>query len=337
MTNVVVTGANGFIGKALCQTLTCAGYAVTGVVRAADRIDASAPYHFAVIGEIDGTTNWFECMAQVDVIVHLAAQVQVAQRNASQCLATMRMVNFEGTENLARQAAAAGVKRLVYVSTVKINGEQTYGRPFKPEDAPSPRDPYAISKFEAEQALLRVASETALQPIIIRPPLVYGPGVKGNFLSLIRWIDKGLPLPLARIDNRRSLIALDNLIDILMRCIHHPAVSGEIFLVSDGEDLSTPELIRRIAGALRRPARLWPVPMTLLRLAAQAIGKRQGFDRLCGSLQVDSSRARTVLGWRPPVPVNQALSRTVEWYQRRKCDERSVIITKGESHDRGPV
>ncbi len=318
MTHVVVTGANGFIGKALCQTLACAGYAVTGVVRAADRIDAAAPYHQAVIGEIDGATRWLRCLAHADAVVHLAAHVQVAKRNAAQCLTAMRRVNVEGTENLARQAAAAGVKHLVYVSTVKVNGEQTCGGSFKPEDAPSPSDPYARSKLEAEQALLRVAAETGLQSVIIRPPLVYGPGVKGNLLSLIQWIDKGLPLPLARIDNRRSLIALDNLTDILMLCVHHPAAVGEIFLVSDGEDLSTPELMRRIAGALGRPARLCPAPLMLLRLTAQAMGRRDSFNRLCGSLQVDSSRAHTMLGWRPPVSVEQALSRTVEWYQRQR-------------------
>jgi nucleoside-diphosphate-sugar epimerase len=318
MTKVVVTGANGFVGRALCKSLVGAGYSTIGTVRTHGRVDASTRCAYAITGDIDRTTNWFSCLNAADAVVHLAAQMQDIHASDSEPLAELRRVNVEGTENLAWQAAASGVKRFVYVSSVKVHGEQMSGRPVTVDDAPSPTDPYAISKLEAERVLRHVAAETGLQVTLVRPPLIYGPGVQGNFLRLIQWIDKGLPLPLANVDNRRSLIALDNLVDFLVLCIHHPAAVGQTFLISDGEDLSTPELMRRIADAMGRPLRLWPMPPTLLRLIAGAIGKRHWFDKLCGSLQIDASRAREVLGWRPPAPMDQALSLTVAWHRGEK-------------------
>jgi nucleoside-diphosphate-sugar epimerase len=318
MRNVMVTGANGFIGSALCQTLVDGGYLVTAAVRAAEQKRCDARRAHAIVGDIDRATNWLRCLQSVDAIVHLAARIRIMDLSGAALLRAMRRTNVEGTESLARQAAASGVKRFVYVSSIKVNGEQTSARPFTAGDQPSPQDAYAISKLEAEQALWRVALETNLEVVLIRPPMVYGPGVKGNFLRLIQWMDKGLPLPLASINNRRSQIALDNLIDFLAMCIHHPAAAGQIFLISDGQDLSTPELLRRIACLLGRPARLWPVPPTLLRIAAQATGKRAEFDRLGGSLQVDVSYAREQLAWRPQTSIDETLSRTIEWYRAQK-------------------
>jgi nucleoside-diphosphate-sugar epimerase len=315
---VVVTGANGFIGLALCRALATAGRAVTGAVRAANRQRSDARHEHAVVGDIDNATNWLRYLQGADAVVHLAARTQNMGLNGAAFLRAMRRVNVEGSENLARQAAASGVKRLVYVSSIKVNGDRTGARPFMIDDQPSPQDAYAISKFEAEQALWRVASETSLEIVLVRPPLVYGPRVKGNFLRLMQWTDKCLPLPLADLKNRRSMIALDNLTDFLMLCTHHPAAAGQIFLINDGLDLSTPELMRRIARALGRSARLWPMPVTLLRLAAHATCMQAEFDRLGVSLQVDASYARKRLAWRPRISVDEALSHTAKWYHAQK-------------------
>jgi nucleoside-diphosphate-sugar epimerase len=318
MTGVVVTGANGFIGAALCRSLVDAGHAVTGTVRTLVHADISPPCRQIAVGDIDGATNWFTALKAADAVVHLAAQVPEARVSSKDARERLRRVNVQGAENLARHAATASVRRMIYVSSVKVHGEHSGDRPFTADDPSSPEDAYARSKAEAEQALLRVTVDSELELVIVRSPLVYGPGVKGNFLRLMRLVDKGWPLPLKNIDNRRSLIALDNLIDLLGLCIQHPAAAGHTFLASDGEDLSTPQLMRRIARAMRRPLRLWPMPPALLRATAATIGKREWYDRLCGSLQVDDSQLRQTLGWRPPVPMEEALSRTVEWYLKTK-------------------
>ena len=227
-------------------------------------------------------------------------------------LAEFRKSNVEGTLNLARQAASAGLRRFIFISSIKVNGESTSaGRYFCPFDAPAPEDPYGISKMEAERGLMQLASETGMEVVIIRPPLVYGPGVKGNFASLIKLMGKGLPLPLGAINNKRSLVGIDNLVDLIIRCIDHPAAANQVFLAGDGEDLSTTELLRGLAEAMGRAARLIPVPAALLSLGATLLGKRAVAQRLLGSLQVDISKTRQLLGWEPPVSVKEGLRRCV--------------------------
>ncbi len=322
MAKVVVTGANGFIGKAVCDWLVDAGHAVTATVRAPDRAATNVRYQTAVVGEVHGDTDWRHCLMGTEFIIHLAARTGDAVN--SQDAATLKRVNVEGTEALARQAAAVGVRRLVYVSSIKVNGERTREWPFASHDRPAPQSTYAESKLEAEQVLWRAANETGLEAVIVRPPLVYGPGVKGNFLRLMQVVDRGLPLPVASINNLRSLIALDNLADFLGVCMKNASAVGQTFSIADGEDLSTPELMRRVAAAMSRPFRVWPVPPVLLRMAANVVGKGQWFGRLCDSLQVSNEAACEQLNWHPPVTIDEALLRTVEWYRRTKPTDLGV-------------
>lgn len=263
--------------------------------------------------KIDGLTaiqDWSAALQNVFSVVHCAARVHVMADAALDPLAAFRAVNVEGTLRLARQAAAAGVTRFVFVSSIKVNGEGTLpGRPYRPSDTPSPKDAYGISKLEAEQGLRKIAAETGMHLVIVRPPLVYGPGVKANFASMMRWVSRGMPLPLGAIDNRRSLVALDNLIDLLVTCLNHPAAPGETFLVSDDDDVSTTELLRRVSVALGRPARLLPVPPSWLEWGAARVGKGDVARRLCGSLQVDITKTRDLLGWRPPLSLDEGLKK----------------------------
>ena len=233
-------------------------------------------------------------------------------------LTVYRQVNVEGTAHLARQAAAAGVRRFVFVSSIKVNGEFTnMGKPFTADDGPAPEDPYGISKHEAEQLLRQIAAETGMEVVIIRPPLVYGPGVKANFMAMMRWLDRGVPLPLAAItENRRSLVALDNLVDLIVTCIEHPSAANQTFLVADGEDVSTAELLQRMARAMNRKARLLPVPVWMLEQAAVLLGKRDVARRLCGSLQLDTTHTRQRLGWVPPIDLDEGLRRAVQGLNR---------------------
>ncbi len=230
-------------------------------------------------------------------------------------LAAFRRVNVEGTLNLARQARDAGVRRFIFVSSIKVNGEGTEpGRPYTADQAPEPVDPYGISKLEAEHGLRQIAEESRMEVVIVRPTLVYGPGVKANFLSMMRWLHRGIPLPFGAIDNRRSLVSIYNLVDLLVTCIDHPAAANQAFLVSDGLDVSTTDLLRRMSKALERPARLFPVPAGLLELAAMSLGKRSLSQRLCGSLQVDIGKTRALLGWTPPVSLDEGLRRTAKYF-----------------------
>lgn len=315
MTRVLVTGANGFVGSALCERLTAQGTTVRAVVRAGMPAKGNS---FSVqktgVGDIHAGTDWSAALAGVTHVVHLAARVHVMREKSRDPLADFRAVNTAGTINLARQAAAAGARRFVYVSTIKVNGEHTSGRPFYAEDDPHPQDAYAQSKLEAELALKEISQHSRLEVAIVRPPLVYGPGVKGNFLSMLRVIRQGWPLPLASCENRRSLVGLTNLVSLLEKCVIHPAAAGQVFLAADGDDLSTPELLRRVARALSRKARLLPFPSTLLRLAAKITGRPGVYERLCGSLQVDAGKARELLGWTPPSSVDAELVRTASWY-----------------------
>jgi UDP-glucose 4-epimerase len=317
MTTVLVTGANGFAGRALCAELVRRGYKVRGAVRSLSRI--SDPIGEPVeVGDINAATDWSGMLAGIDAVIHLAARVHLMREDAVDPLAEFRKVNVEGALNLAGQAAKAGVRRFIFISSIKVNGESTpLGKPYTADDKPAPSDPYGISKHEAEEALRQIAAETGMEVVIIRPPLVYGPGVKANFLTLMRWLNKGLPLPLGAIDNKRSLVALDNLLDLIVTCMDHPGAVNQTFLVSDGDDLSTPELMRRIASALGRRAWLLPVPIWLLQICAGLLGKRSAVQKLCGSLQLNIDKTREQLGWMPPLRVDEALRITAEDFLRR--------------------
>lgn len=305
----LVTGANGYLGRAICARASVFGRPVRAAVRRAAAIPSGdAPI---VIGHIDEATDWSSGLTDCDAVVHLAARVHVMVERASDPLLQFRRVNVQGTLNLARQAAATGVRRFVFVSSIKVSGESTEtGHPFTAQGTPAPQDPYGISKREAEDGLREIAASTGMEVVIVRPPLVYGPGVKANFAALMRAVQRGLPLPLGSVTgNRRSLVALDNLVDLLITCIDHPAAANQTFLVSDGEDLSTADLLRRMGQAMGKPARLLPVPPALLTLGATAIGKRDVAQRLLGSLQVDITHTRDTLGWTPPIGVNEGLRR----------------------------
>lgn len=313
---ILVTGANGFVGRTLCAALGRHGHAVRGAVRSGGAGAGAGTSHMAV-GEINGQTDWSAALAGVEVVIHLAARVHVMNDAASDPLAEFRRVNTAGTEHLARAAAASGVKRLIYVSSIKVNGEETRdGKKFSVSDAPAPQDAYAISKREAELSLLRVAQETGLEVVIVRPPLVYGPGAKGNFAQMLAVVAKGIPLPFASIYNRRDLLYVENMADALIACATHPAAAGQIYLICDGEAVSTPDLLRRLAVAMAVPARLFPCPPILLRLAGKLAGKSPQLERLLGSLQVDGDKIRRDLNWVPPYSLQQGLQATAEWYRK---------------------
>ena len=301
---VVVTGSNGFVGRALCAGLAARGFVVCCVTRS--RCGLHGGTEDFVVGNMDGSTGWEEALTGCKVVVHLAARVHVMADAADDPPDEFRRVNVHGTLNLARQAAASGVRRFVFVSSIKVNGEATQlGSPFTADDEPAPLDAYGVSKMEAEQRLRELATETRMEVVIVRPPLVYGPGVKATFASMMRWLKRGVPLPLGAIHNQRSLVALDNLVDLIITCLTHPAAANQTFLVSDGEDLSTTQLLRRMGVALGKPARLIPVPVSILKLGAALVGKPELAQRLCGSLQVDMSKTRELLGWTPPLSVDR--------------------------------
>lgn len=299
---ILVTGANGFIGRALCPYLSSLGHEVVPAVRR----PCGLPGERIVVDEGSRAEALQGCLG----VVHLAARAHVMRESAADALAEFRRVNVEGTLRLARQAVAAGVRRFVFISSVKVNGEETRpGRPCTADDAPAPEDAYGHSKAEAEAGLRQLARETGIELAIIRPVLVYGPGAKGNFSSMLRWVQHGVPLPFGAVtQNRRSLLALGNLVNLIGICIDHPRAVGQTFLASDGEDLSTAQLLRRLGAAIGRPARLLAVPPGALDLGARVLGKRAVARRLLGSLQVDISKTRELLGWRPPFSVDQGLA-----------------------------
>lgn len=314
---VLLTGSTGFVGKAVLQRLLDRGDTVVAALRQASANSGGKVEVFRFT-ELDEACDWQGGVAGVDTVIHSAARVHVMNDTEADPLAAFRRVNVAGTLNLARQAAAAGVRRFIFISSIKVNGEGTpKGQPYTADDQPAPADPYGVSKREAEDGLRELAAQTGMEVVIIRPVLVYGPGVKANFLAMMRWLDKGVPLPFGAIDNRRSLVALGNLADLVVTCIDHPNAANQTFLVSDGEDLSTSALLRRMAQALGRPARLLPVPGGLLALAANALGKRALSQRLCGSLQVDIQKTRSLLDWTPPLSVDAALTLTARDYQEK--------------------
>lgn len=315
---ILVTGADGFVGSALCDRLRSEELAVRSVVR---KLKPRSDNDLNVaIGDISAGTDWALALKDVTHVVHLAARVHVMNDGSPDALAEFRRMNVAGTLNLARQAAAAGVRRFVFLSSIKVNGETTpFKRPFSSDDLPGPEDPYGISKHEAEQGLRQIKAETGMEVVVLRPPLVYGPGVKGNFLRLMQAIDKRRPLPLGAIQNQRSLIYLGNLVDAIRLCLTHPKAAGETFLVSDGDDVSTPDLVRRIAAALERLPFLLPVPVSWMRWAGRVLGKQAAVDRLLGSLYVDITPLREELGWTPPYTMQEGLEATAQWYRKNKA------------------
>ena len=308
---VLVTGATGFVGRAVCTELKQRNYDVSRAVR---RHPGLAGTYFE-LGDIGPATQWLGALKDVDVVIHLAARVHVIHEEAGHPLKEFRKINVVGTESLAKAAAESGIKRFVFVSSIGVNGAQTVlGRLFSETGNPNPHNAYALSKWEAEQGLLRIAAETGMEVVIIRPPLVYGPNAPGNFGSLMRWLKRGVPLPLGAIHNQRSLVALDNLVDLIVTCLTHPAAANQTFLVSDGQDVSTTELLRRMGRAMGCPARLVPVPVSWLKLAATLVGKPDVAQRLCSSLQVDIAKTRDLLGWRPPLSLDEGLKKAAQGY-----------------------
>jgi nucleoside-diphosphate-sugar epimerase len=314
MTRVLITGVSGFVGAALATVTHEKGFVVRGVVRS---LSESIPNFVeqVSIGNINLDTNWRVGLDNTDVVIHLAARVHVMQDTVNDPLAEFRHINTAATLNLARQAAESGVKRFIYLSSIKVNGEETESElPFTEDNDYVPVAPYALSKYEAELGLLELAKKTQMDVVIIRPPLVYGPGVKANFQSMMKWLYKGVPLPFGSIHNKRSLVALDNLVDFIITCIDHPAAANQVFLVSDGVDLSTTQLLSRVAIALGEKPRLLPVNQQLLELGLNLVGKKDLAQRLCGSLQVDINKAQKLLNWTPPISVDEGLLKTARHF-----------------------
>lgn len=308
---VLITGASGFVGRAVCLEASSRGLRVQPAARTL--CDLLSIGTSVAVGAIDESTDWTNALEGCDTVVHLAARAHVMHVDRSDPMAEFRKVNVAGTLNLARQAALAGVKRFVFVSSIGVNGAETFGVPFSAQDIGAPHSLYAVSKCEAEVGLKASAEKTGMEFVIIRPPLVYGPNAPGNFGFLMHWLSRGLPLPLGSVTtNRRSLVGLDNLVDLILTCVDHPKAANQTFLVSDGEDLSTADLLRRIGKALNRPARLIPVPVSMLNIALSLLGKRAIAQRLLGSLQVDISKTCELLDWKPPVSVDEGLRRAAQ-------------------------
>jgi len=317
---ICVTGASGFIGKELCVQLLKEKYNVVATVRNIKSSIFSLHKNLKIseVTNIDINCDWSETLSGVNCIIHCAARVHVMKENKKDALEIYRKINVEGTRNLAEQAFRVGVKRLIFLSTIKVNGEKTSGSYFKNTDTPSPKDTYSISKWEAEKALQEISQKTGLEVVIVRVPLVYGKEVKGNFLRLLNIVAKGIPLPFSKVRNLRSFLGIDNLIAFLIHCIDHPKASGQTFLLSDNEDISTRDLIKKLAKAMQKPPRLFPVPIFFLRFLGKVIGKSLEMDRAINCLQIDSSYAYKFLGWKPTTSLNEGLFKTVQWYLNSK-------------------
>ena len=312
MSKILVTGGNGFIGKAICENLKKKNYKIN-ITSRTDLVSNFKDLRFYKINEIDENTKWSQALDKVSCLIHCAAKTHVMKNLKKNSLISFRRVNVQGTINLAKQAAACGVKRFIFLSSIKVNGERTdKSKKFKYNDIPKPEDSYGVSKWEAEKGLWKISKQTGLEVVIIRSPLVYGPAVKGNLSRLIRLIQSRVPLPFSFIKNQRSLVGIDNLVDLIIHCIDHHKASGNTFLVSDGKDLSTPDLVRRIASSMKLSSRLFPLPLIFLKLFGLIFGKKFEIDRLIGSLRIDNSYTKETLNWTPPLSVEEGIRRMVQ-------------------------
>ena len=309
---ILITGATGFIGKALSQALRNSGFDLRAAVRQRD-IKLPIDYEVVQIGDIGPRTDWQEALVGVDTIIHLAARVHIMHKVATDPLESFRKINVLGTGHLARMAAKAGVKRFIFISSVKVNGEGAL-KSYTEKDAPDPQDAYGISKREAEDLLIDIASKTRLEVVILRLPLVYGPGVKANFKNLMKLVNSSLPLPFKNINNRRSFIYIDNLVGAITTCINHPLAAGETFLLSDGQDVSTPNLIKMFACVMNKKTLLFSLHPGILKTVCKIIGKSEELDKLTGSLFVDSNKIRNSLGWKPLFSIEEGIEKTVKHY-----------------------
>ncbi len=312
---ILVSGANGFIGSGLCRTLSREGFLVRCAVRRRETFPREG-CEYVQVGDIGPGTEWSEALEGVAAVVHLAARVHRMRDTSDEASVQYERVNTLGTIHLAAAASKARVPRFLFLSTVKVSGEETFDTPFSEDAPPRPQDAYAISKWKAEQGIREISRRDGLETVIIRPPLAYGPGVRANFLRLMRLVDRAMPLPLGAVKNRRSLVGLQNLAFFIVSCLRRPEAAGNTFFVRDSEDTSTADLIRRMAQALGRRPRLIPAPVSLLKFAAGLVGKKSAVQRLTGSLQVDDSKARELLAWSPPFSMDEEMARTAEWYIR---------------------
>jgi len=311
---VLITGASGFIGSALCLRILAEGWQVRGTFRSESDVSRSPNGVKAFsIRTIDSDTKWNGVLAGIDTVVHLAARAHIMDDVSSDPLAEYRKINVEGTKCLALAAAKAGVKRFIFISSIKVNGEGRAAA-YTEEDEEAPEDPYGVSKWEAEQELHKISRTTGIEIVILRPPLVYGPGVKANFYNLLKFVDRKFPVPLASANNQRSFIYLGNLIDAIITCINHPKAADETFLICDGENVSTPELIKKIATALGKSARLFHIPLFLMKIAGKLIGKSGAIERLIGTLIIDHDKIRKKMEWKPPYTMEYGLKETAKWY-----------------------
>jgi nucleoside-diphosphate-sugar epimerase len=319
MTKILITGATGFVGRALFKNLKSTKKYLAHLTTRTNQEELFEGGKAFNIGEIDSSTNWNDALDGVDCIVHCAARAHTTENKQTDSLNAYRRINVDGTRNLAKQAVAIGIKRFIFLSSIKVNGEETIAtKSFKYNDISQPEDAYGITKWEAEQALLEISKQTGLEVVIIRPPLVYGEGVKGNFLRLLDIVYKQIPLPFAKINNLRSFVGLDNLIDLIICCIEHPKAGGKTFLVSDGEDLSTTDLIRKLSKFMNKSPRLFQFPQLIIQLTARLVGKSLEVKRLLGSLRIDNSYAREILGWSPALSLDESLAKTVRWYLKNR-------------------
>ena len=324
MKKILITGASGFIGRSLCKTLFTSGRFFRGAVRSIDSISIDTRSNYISIGDISTNTNWKNALANIDCIIHCAGRVHVMNDRKKNELETYRSTNVQGTKLLAQQAAKAGVKRLIFLSSIKVMGESTDNIHiniaskkknnlfFKYNDLPNPQDSYSISKLEAEKLLWEISSTTGLEIVVVRIPLVYGHGVKGNLMRLVKLINFGMPLPFSSINNKRSLIGIDNLVDLLILCCDHPNAKGKTFLASDGKDLSTPDLINYLALFMGKKVHLFPFPIFLLKFLGSFFGKKKEINRLVGSLRLDNNYTRNILNWIPPVSIEEGIRRMVQ-------------------------
>lgn len=319
MPAILITGASGFVGRALCAKMLAAGWQVYGTLLPSESTAALVlGVDPVVIEPLGPETHLRHVLIGIDIVVHLAARVHVIRETSSEPIYDFRRTNTLGTTNLAREAAEHGVKRLVFMSTIGVNGDNSFNKPYTEVDTPHPHNPYSVSKYEAELALKEISKKTGMDIVIIRAPIIYGPRNPGNFLSLLEVVNKEVPLPLASVNNSRSLIYVGNLVSALAICATHPFAAGQTYLVSDCEDVSTPELISRVAIALGVPARLFPFPVCLMHAVGRLTGKYAAVNRLTGSLTVDSSKIRQDLGWLPPFTMEEGLRDTALWF-KQKC------------------